>query len=83
MILAALKGLAALPRIIDAIEALQDVAVAQMALKRMENKNEEIEDIIVAACTRRKQRLLDSEAERIQRDSGEEQSRNGTRDFDG
>ena len=72
MILAALKGLAALPRIIDAIEGLQDVAVAQMAMKRMENKNEEVEDIIARATARRKQRLLECEAERIQRDSSEE-----------
>ena len=72
MILAALRGLAALPRIIDAIEGLQDVAVAQMAMKRMENKNEEVEDIIARATARREQRLLEREAERIQRDSGEE-----------
>ena len=72
MILAALRGLAALPRIIDAIEGLQDVAVAQMAMKRMENKNEEVEDIIARATARREQRLLDSEAPGVQRDSGEE-----------
>jgi hypothetical protein len=72
MILAALKGLAALPRIIDAIEGLQDIATAQMAQKRMENKNEEVEDIIARATARREQRVLDGEAERVQRDSGEE-----------
>mgnify|MGYP000468706694 CR=1 FL=1 len=72
MILAALRGLAALPRIIDAIERLQDVAVAQMAQRRMENKNEDIEVIIARATARRKQRMLDSEAERILRDSSEE-----------
>jgi len=83
MILAALKGLAALPRIIDAIEALQDVAVARMALERMENKNEEIEDIIAAARARRKQRVLDGEAARLLRDSGEESAGDGGRDLDG
>jgi len=82
MILAALKGLAALPRIIDAIEALQDVAVARMALERMENKNEEVEDIIDAARVRREQRLLDGEAARFLRDSAKASSRNGERDID-
>jgi hypothetical protein len=83
MILAALKGLAALPRIIDAIEALQDVAVARMALERMENKNEEIEDIIAAARARRQQRLLDREAARFLRDSGKASGWNGDGDLDG
>jgi hypothetical protein len=72
MILAALKGLAALPRLVDAVESLGDIATAQMAQKRMENKNEEVEDIIAAARARREQRVLDGEAERVQRDSGEE-----------
>ena len=72
MILEALKGLAALPRLIDAVESLSDHVSAQMAQERMENKNEDIEVIIAAARARRKQRLLDREAERIQRDSGEE-----------
>jgi hypothetical protein len=83
MILAALKGLAALPRIIDAIEALQDVAVARMALERMENKNEEVEDIIAAARARREQRLLDGEAARFLRDSAKASSGDGERDLDG
>jgi predicted nucleic acid-binding protein len=83
MILAALKGLAALPRIIDAIEALQDVAVARMALERMENKNEEVEDIIAAATARREQRLLDGEAARFLRDSAKASSGDGKRDIDG
>jgi hypothetical protein len=46
--MAALKGLAALPRLIDAVESLSDIATARMALERMENKNEDIEDIIAA-----------------------------------
>jgi hypothetical protein len=72
MILAALKGLAALPRLIDAVESLSDIATARMALERMENKNEEVETIIAAARARREQRMLEREAERVQRDSGEE-----------
>lgn len=72
MILAALKGLAALPRIIDAIERLGDIATARMAMERMKQKNEDIETIIAAATARREQRVLDGEAERVQRDSGEE-----------
>jgi hypothetical protein len=82
MILAALKGLAALPRIIDAIEGLQDIATAQMAQKRMENKNEEVEDIIAAARARREQRVFDGEAARFLRDSAKASSRNGERDID-
>ena len=83
MILAALKGLAALPRLIDAVESLSDIATARMALERMENKNEEVEDIIAAARARRKQRLLDREAERLLRDSGKASGWNGDGDLDG
>ena len=83
MIMAALKGLAALPRLIDAVESLSDIATARMALERMENKNEEVEDIIAAARARRKQRLLDREAARLQRDSGKASGWNGDGDLDG
>jgi hypothetical protein len=83
MIMAALKGLAALPRLIDAVESLSDIATARMALERMENKNEDIEDIIAAARARRKQRMLDSEAERLLRDSGKASGWNGDGDLDG
>jgi len=83
MMMAALKGLAALPRLIDAVESLSDIATARMALERMENKNEEVEDIIAAARARRKQRLLDSEAERLLRDSGKASGWNGDGDLDG
>ena len=83
MMMAALKGLAALPRLIDAVESLSDIATARMALERMENKNEDIEDIIAAARARRKQRMLDSEAERLLRDSGKASGWNGDGDLDG
>ena len=69
MILAALKGLAALPRIIDAIERLGDIATARMAMERMKQKNEDIETIIAAATARREQRVLEREAERLRGDS--------------
>ena len=83
MILEALKGLAALPRLVDAVESLSDHVSAQMAQERMENKNEEVEDIIAAARARRKQRVLDSEAARILRDSGKASGWNGDGDLDG
>lgn len=72
MISEVLAALRAIPRIVDALNQLSDVAVAQMAQRRMESKNEDIEDIIAAATARREQRMLDREAERVQRDSSEE-----------
>jgi len=83
MILAALKGLAALPRLVDAVESLGDIATAQMAQKRKDDKNKKVDDLIDAARARRKQRLLDDEAERLLRDSGKSSGWNGNGDLDG
>ena len=71
MILAALKGLAALPRLIDAVESLGDIATAQLAQKRKDEKDEMVDDIIAAARHRREQRVLEREAERVSGDSRE------------
>ena len=83
MILAALKGLAALPRLIDAVESLGDIARVQLAESRKTEKDEEVDLLIDAACARRKQRLLDREAARFLRDSGKSSDWNGGRDLDG
>ncbi len=83
MILAALKGLAALPRLVDAVESLGDIATAQMAQKRKDDKNKKVDDLIAAARARREQRLLDGEAARFLRDSGKASSGDGERDIDG
>ena len=83
MILAALKGLAALPRLIDAVESLSDIARVQLAESRKTEKDEEVDLLIDAARARRKQRLLDSEAERLLRDSGKASGWNGDGDLDG
>ena len=83
MILAALKGLAALPRLVDAVESLGDIATAQMAQKRKDDKDQKVDDLIDAARVRRKQRLLDSEAERVSGDSGKPSDWNGNGDLDG
>ena len=71
MILAALKGLAALPRLIDAVESLGDIATAQLAQERKDEKDEMVDDIIAAARHRREQRVLEREAERVSGDSRE------------
>ena len=65
-LLAALK---AVPRIVDALEQLGDVATAQMAQKRKDEKDKTVDDLIASA---RSKRLREREAERISRDSGEE-----------
>ena len=83
MILAALKGLAALPRLVDAVESLGDIVTAQMAQKRKDDKDKKVDDLIDAARARRKQRLLDDEAERLLRDSGKPSGWNGNGDLDG
>ena len=71
MILAALKGLAALPRLIDAVESLGDIATARLAQERKDEKDEMVDDIIAAARHRREQRVLEREAERVSGDSRE------------
>ena len=83
MILEALKGLAALPRLVDAVESLGDIATAQMAQKRKDDKDKKVDDLIDAARVRRKQRLLDSEAERVSGDNGKSSGWNGNGDLDG
>tara|TARA_R100001530_G_scaffold104961_2_gene73181 strand:- start:868 stop:1089 length:222 start_codon:yes stop_codon:yes gene_type:complete len=69
MILEALKGLAALPRLVDAVESLGDIARAQMAQKRKAEKDEVVDSLIASA---RERRLREREAERVSGDSGEE-----------
>jgi len=71
MILEALKGLAALPRLVDAVEALGDIARVEMARKRKTDKDEMLDDLIADA---RKRRLHRRETERVSGDSGEESS---------
>ena len=71
MILAALKGLAALPRLIAAVESLGDIATARLAQERKDEKDEMVDDIIAAARHRREQRVLEREAERVSGDSRE------------
>ena len=83
MILLALKGLAALPRLVDAVESLGDIARVQLAESRKTEKDEKVDELIDAACARRKQRLLDSEAARFLRDSGKASGWNGDGDLDG
>ena len=68
MIVEALKGLAALPRLIDAVESLGDIARAQMAQKRKDDKDEMVDDLIANA---RERRVRQREVERISGDSGE------------
>jgi len=67
-----IQAVNSLPKILSALERLGDIATARMAMERMKQKNEDIETIIAAATARREQRVLDGEAERVQRDSGEE-----------
>ena len=83
MILEALRGVAALPRLVDAVESLGDIATAQMAQKRKDDKDKKVDDLIDAARARRKQRLLDDEAERLLRDSRKSSGWNGNGDLDG
>ena len=80
MILEALRGLAALPRLVDAVESLGDIATAQLAQQRKDEKDSDVLDIIAAA---RERRVSKREAERVLRDSGEEPSGDGGRDSDG
>ena len=69
MIVEALKGLAALPRLIDAVESLGDIARALMAQKRKDDKDKKVDDLIADA---RERRLRRRETERVSGDSGEE-----------
>jgi len=67
-----IQAVNSLPKILSALERLGDIATARMAMERMKQKNEDIETIIAAARARREQRVLDGEAARFLRDSGEE-----------
>ena len=79
MILAALKGLAALPRLVDAVESLGDIARVEMSRKRQSDKDEKLDLLIDAA---RERRLHKREAERVLRDRGEESGGNGGGNID-
>ena len=83
MITELLAALKAIPRILDAIERLGDCVTAQIAQQREDDKNTKVDDLIDAARARRKQRLLDDEAERLLRDSGKSSGWNGNGDLDG
>ena len=80
MILAALRGLTALSRLADAVESLGDIATAELAQQRKDEKDSNVLGLIDAA---RERRLSKREAERVLRDSGEELPGDGGRDFDG
>jgi len=79
MILAALKGLAALPRLVDAVESLGDIARVEMSRKRQSDKDEKLDLLIDAA---RERRLHKREAERVLGDRGEESGGNGGGNID-
>lgn len=83
MITEFVAAMKAIPRIVDALEGLMDVGTAMAAQQRKDNKDEEVDALIAAARARREQRLLDSEAERLLRDSGEESAGDGGRDSNG
>ena len=77
MWLSLLNALNAVPRILDAIERLGDIATAQMAQARKDDKNKAVADLIAAAHERRVHRR---EAERLRGDSSEEPEGDGGRD---
>jgi len=79
MILAALKGLAALPRLVDAVESLGDIATVEMSQKKTMIKIKWLIYLIDAA---RERRLHKREAERVLRDRGEESGGNGGGNID-
>ena len=77
MITELLAALRAVPRILDALERIGTVMTAQMAQQRKGVKDEKVDDLINAARERRKQRLLEREAERIRGDSDPPSGRDG------
>ena len=79
MIIAALKGLAALPRLVDVAESLCDIATAQMAQRRKDEKDKAVDDLIAAA---RERRLSKRQAERLSGNSAEASGWNGGGDLD-
>ena len=82
MITELLSALRAVPKILDALERIGTVMTAQMAQQRKGVKDEKVDDLIAAARERRKQRLLEREAERLRRDSDTPSSGDGGGDGD-
>lgn len=78
-----LAALRAVPRILDALERLGDIATAQHAAHRKGVKDEGVDSLIDAARERRKQRMLEREAERLQGNSDTPPSGDGGGDSDG
>ena len=72
-----LNALNAVPRILEAIERLGDIATVQMAQSRKDDKDKIVADLISAAHERRMHRR---EAERLRGDSSEEPEGDGGRD---
>tara|TARA_R100000656_G_scaffold81358_1_gene59616 strand:- start:222 stop:443 length:222 start_codon:yes stop_codon:yes gene_type:complete len=72
MILEALRGLAAIPRLVEVGEALVDISRAQMAQQRKDDKDKMVDDLIADA---RSKRLLEREAELGSGDSSESSER--------
>lgn len=79
MIAELLAAARALPRIVDALERLGDVATAAVVQRRKDEKVAVVDELIDAA---RERRLLKREAERISRDSDAERNRDGGGDID-
>jgi len=71
MITEFLAAMRAMPRIVDALERLGDVGTAIAAQQRKDEKDEKVDDLIAAARSRRKQRLLEREAGRVSGDCRE------------
>lgn len=78
-----LAALRAVPRILDALERLGDIATAQHAAHRKVVKDEGVDSLIDAARERRKQRMLEREAERLRGNSDTPSGRDGGGDSDG
>ena len=74
-----LNALNAVPKILEAIERLGDIATAQMAQARKDDKDKAVADLIAAAHKRRMSRR---EAQRLRGDSSEEPARDGGRNGD-
>ncbi len=80
MWLALLNALNSVPRILEAIERLGDIATVQMAQSRKDDKDKIVADLIAAAQQRR---LSQREAERVRGDSSTESTGDGGRDSNG
>ena len=82
MITELLAAARAVPKILDALERLGDVATAQLAQHRKEVKDGKVEDIISGARARRIERLSLDEAERLRGDRSTSPTRDGGSDSD-